>query len=68
MLKESAVTRFQGDDELKIDHPSDTNFDISGWVTSQNNSGVIKRMDFLCRAQQSSGGLWTTKTSLYMDK
>jgi hypothetical protein len=68
MLKESAVTRFQGDQELKIDHPNEANYDVSGWVTSQSNSGAVKRMDFLCHAQHSSGGLWTTKTSLYMDK
>jgi len=68
MLKESAETRFQNDQELRVQRAADGNYDISGWVTSKTNAGNLRKADFNCHAARYGGSLWTTKTSLSFDR
>ena len=68
MLKESAETRFAGDQEIKVQRGDGGNYDIAGWVTWKSVSGDIRRADFNCHASRYGGGLWTTKTSLSFDR
>ena len=68
MLKESAETRFQNDQELRVQRQDGSNYDISGWVTSKTNAGGQRKADFNCHATRYGGTLWTTKTSLSFDR
>jgi len=68
MLKESAETRFQNDQELRVQRQDGSNYDISGWVTSKTNAGGLRKADFNCHATRYGGTLWTTKTSLSFDR
>jgi len=68
MLKESAETRFQGDQELRVQRGDGGAYDISGWVTSKTTTGNLRKADFNCHASRYGGSLWTTKTSLSFDR
>jgi hypothetical protein len=68
MLKESAETRFQNEQELRVQRADDGNYDISGWVTSKTTAGSQRKADFNCHAARYGGSLWTTKTSLSFDR
>ena len=68
MLKESAETRFQGDQELRVQRGDGGAYDISGWVTSKTTTGTLRKADFNCHASRYGGSLWTTKTSLSFDR
>jgi len=68
MLKESAETRFQGDQELGVQRGDGGAYDISGWVTSKTTTGNLRKADFNCHASRYGGSLWTTKTSLSFDR
>ena len=67
MLKESAETRFQADQELRVQRGDGGAYDISGWVTSKTTTGNLRKADFNCHATRYGGTLWTTKTSLAFD-
>ena len=68
MLKESAETRFGGDQETKVQRDESGNYDVAGWVTSKSTAGDVRRADFNCHASRYGGGLWRKQYLLDLER